>query len=123
MAALFLTAGWLSPFPGGVCTQYTASGSEPSSMPKIASQNASFRGKAGWAVHAKNFDGAAEYGDGWCHFGCAVRQLDPTGKFSSASDVWRWAAAERRGGGALDFESCCSASGFDTARCACARRQ
>jgi hypothetical protein len=30
-------------------------------------------GKAGWPQHATCFDGAAEYPDSWCHFGCAVQ--------------------------------------------------
>jgi hypothetical protein len=30
-------------------------------------------GKAGWPRWAACFDGAAEYPDTWCHFGCAVQ--------------------------------------------------
>ena len=30
-------------------------------------------GKAGWPAHAACFDGAAEYPDTWCDFGCAVQ--------------------------------------------------
>lgn len=30
-------------------------------------------GKEGWTRHAKCFDGAAEYPNTWCHFGCAVQ--------------------------------------------------
>ena len=29
-------------------------------------------GKAGWQSLAPCFDGAREYPDTWCHFGCAV---------------------------------------------------
>ncbi|KAI8470601.1 MAG: POT family-domain-containing protein [Monoraphidium minutum] len=81
-------------------------------------------GKAGWPQHARCFDGAAEYGAGWCHFGCAAARLDPAGKFSSASDVWRFAAADRASGRAVaDFGACCGARGFDEARCVCAPRE
>ncbi len=30
-------------------------------------------GKAGWPQWAACFDGAAEYPNTWCHFGCAVQ--------------------------------------------------
>lgn len=32
-------------------------------------------GKAGWPQWAACFDGAREYPDSWCHFGCAVQVL------------------------------------------------
>jgi hypothetical protein len=36
-------------------------------------------GKAGWPQYAKRFDGGKEFGDSWCHFGCAVRALSHGG--------------------------------------------
>ncbi len=36
-------------------------------------------GKAGWPQHATCFDGAEEYPDSWCHFGCAVQVRAPVG--------------------------------------------
>ena len=30
-------------------------------------------GKAGWPRYNKCFDGAAQYPDTWCQFGCAVQ--------------------------------------------------
>ena len=35
-------------------------------------------GKAGWPQWAACFDGAREYPDSWCHFGCAVQVLSPS---------------------------------------------
>ena len=32
-------------------------------------------GKAGWPQWGACFDGAREYPDSWCHFGCAVQVL------------------------------------------------
>ena len=32
-------------------------------------------GKAGWPQWGACFDGAREYPDTWCHFGCAVQVL------------------------------------------------
>ena len=55
-------------------------------------------GKAGWPDEGC-FDGATEYAEGWCHFGCAVRVLDPENKFQSDTSVFRWNMA------ALD--ACC----------------
>jgi len=45
------------------------------------------------------FDGAAEYGRRWCDFGCAVAELDPSGKFEpeAGADVWWWGARLRAG--------------------------
>jgi len=34
-------------------------------------------GKAGWPQWAACFDGAREYPDTWCHFGCAVQARAP----------------------------------------------
>ncbi len=34
-------------------------------------------GKAGWPRYAPCFDGAKEYPDTWCHFGCAVQARFP----------------------------------------------
>ena len=73
-------------------------------------------GKAGWPTHWPEFDGAVNYSESWCDFGCAVAELDPNGKFRSESDVWRWAATN--GGMSVDFSTCCSADGFsDACRC------
>ena len=67
-------------------------------------------GKAGWPTLWPEFDGAVEYPESWCDFGCAVAELDPNGKFRSESDVWRWEAT--KGGVSVDFSACCSADGF-----------
>ena len=54
-------------------------------------------GKAGWPDEGC-WHGAEEYPDSWCDFGCAVRALDPTGKFTdSASDRWNWEGGSSRG--------------------------
>lgn len=46
---------------------------------------------------------------------CAVRELDPGGKFAdSAPDRWTWAG--------VDLARCCGADGFDAARPGCACR-
>jgi len=71
-------------------------------------------GKAGWSIYAKDFDGSAEYPRSWCDFGCAVRELDPGGKFEGMSKVWNW-----RG---IDLERCCSEDGFSSL-CACEIRK
>ena len=102
-------------------------------------------GKAGWPTHWPEFDGAVNYAETcvlnstvmrtraptlslshsrhalrslarWCDFGCAVVELDPSGKFRSESDVWQWAAS--RSGAAVEFSSCCSSAGFSP-ECAC----
>lgn len=67
-------------------------------------------GKAGWPQYAKRFDGGKEFGDSWCHFGCAVRELDPQNKFAGLSDVWSWEG--------VDLERCCGPDGF-SAQCKC----
>eukprot|EP00887_Chlorella_sp_A99_P005590 scaffold1.g5590.t1 len=103
-------------------------------------------GKYGWNAFSKCFDGSKEYPDTWCDFGCAVQELDPTGKasaglqkaggrggggrperpeawpppFASISDVWQWQAT--RGGQSVPFASCCSPVGFNKASCTCAPR-
>ena len=76
-------------------------------------------GKDGFPELAPCFDGAKEYPQTWCHYGCAVQELDPSSKFASESNVWRWSAT--RGGAAVPFASCCSAAGFSS-QCACAPR-
>ena len=76
-------------------------------------------GKAGWPTHQPCFDGAEDYPESWCDFGCAVQELDPGGKFRSESDVWRWSAS--RAGSAVEFSSCCSSSGFLKSECVCER--
>lgn len=79
-------------------------------------------GKAGWPRWASCFDGAKEY-PRWCDFGCAVQELDPSGKFTGMSDVWQWRAVDRASAREVEFGSCCSASGFDYERCSCAGRE
>lgn len=117
-------------------------------------------GKAGWPLYASMgaswggeeqrsageqplppscFDGAAEYGQAWCSFGCAVAELDPTGKFEaeSGADVGWWGAVLVDGGGkvattsgaagmvgasAFAQECCGGPDGFRADRCRCARR-
>ena len=81
-------------------------------------------GKAGHAEHAPCFDGAAEYGDAWCDFGCAVQALDPGSKFESeaGTDVWQWHARTRGSNVVPRFADCCTGAGLDRARCECARR-
>lgn len=74
-------------------------------------------GKAGWPEHAANFDGAIEYPDSWCDFGCAVGQLDPTGKFSGEVNYWRWNATSN--GESISFDACCSDVGFNKDVCQC----
>lgn len=83
-------------------------------------------GKTGWPE--SGFVGASEYPGTFCDFGasaslaflccsdscgpgCAVREVDPTGKFRSMSPVWTWAKN--------DMEKCCSVTGYDHAACAC----
>jgi hypothetical protein len=61
-------------------------------------------GKAGWPDQGC-WRGDEHYGDAWCAFGCAVRALDPAGKFSdSAPDRWAWEG--------VDLEACCGSDGF-----------
>lgn len=76
-------------------------------------------GKAGWPEHAQCFDGAKEYPETWCDFGCAVNELDPTGKFDPISSVWQWNA--ERDGKEVDLASCCTADGFSS-QCTCGPR-
>lgn len=80
-------------------------------------------GKAGWPEHASCFDGASEYSNGWCQFGCAANALDPTNKFrgngQGVTDVWQWHAT--RDGQSVEFSSCCSDDGFSS-ECQCASR-
>jgi hypothetical protein len=52
-----------------------------------------------FAFNAKLRRYTKEYGESWCHFGCAARELDPAGKFASSSDVFTW--------GGIDLEGCC----------------
>ncbi|KAK9839103.1 hypothetical protein WJX74_009638 [Apatococcus lobatus] len=76
-------------------------------------------GKAGWPEFASCFDGATEYPDSWCDFGCAVQELDPCSKFESMSNVWQWNAT--KGASPVDFASCCGSDGFST-DCQCVSR-
>jgi len=72
-------------------------------------------GKAGWPERGC-WRGDEEYGDRWCDFGCAVRALDPTGKFADAApDRFTWRGAR------LD-DGCCGASGFLSGKPGCACR-
>ncbi|KAK9805132.1 hypothetical protein WJX72_001164 [[Myrmecia] bisecta] len=77
-------------------------------------------GKAGWRTVNKCFDGATAYPTTWCHFGCAVQELDPTGKFAGESDMWHWRAA--RDGKEVPLTHCCSSEGFDYGQCSCLPR-
>lgn len=77
-------------------------------------------GKWGWVKYQPCFDGAVTYPETWCDFGCAVHELDPTGKFSSESNVWRWNATNISGEQVADFGSCCTPEGFNKAECVCA---
>lgn len=82
-------------------------------------------GKAGWPRHAQCFDGAKEYPNTWCDFGCAVQQLDPKGKFASEAgrDIWQWHADHLVTGTPVsDFAGCCNRSGFDYGQCKCTSR-
>ena len=78
-------------------------------------------GKAGWPKHAQCFDGAKEYPDSWCDFGCAVETLDPKGKFKGMSNVWEWKAVDSKGK-PIKFSKCCTSDGFDKSKCSCASR-
>jgi D-arabinono-1,4-lactone oxidase len=61
------------------------------------------RGKRGWVKYQPNIEEAVEYLQTWSEFGCAVNQLDPTGKFFSESNVWRWNASDVYGKEIADF--------------------
>ena len=77
-------------------------------------------GKWGWVKYDPCFDGAISFPETWCDFGCAVNQLDPTNKFSSESNVWRWNATTIFGEQVADFGSCCTPEGFNKTQCTCA---
>ncbi|KAL6772376.1 hypothetical protein ACKKBG_A29975 [Auxenochlorella protothecoides x Auxenochlorella symbiontica] len=80
-------------------------------------------GKGGWPEYASCFDGATEYPDSWCHFGCAVQTLDPYAKFEGVgadrTAVWTWNAT--RNGTVVPFDTCCTDTGFSP-ECTCASR-
>jgi len=83
-------------------------------------------GKAGWDAPFGGacFDGATEYGEGWCAFGCAAAALDPLGRFAPADgDVFRWRAGLVGSSSSprdLATSGCCGADGgFDAQRCVC----
>ena len=61
-------------------------------------------GKAGWPDGACD-DTGSDYPKTWCHFGCAVRELDPTGKFQQESVTFKW--NERK------LRQCCTSQGFN----------
>lgn len=48
-----------------------------------------------------------------------MQELDPTGKFRSEWDGWRWAAS--RDGALVPFAACCGREGFSP-QCTCERR-
>lgn len=77
-------------------------------------------GKAGWPEHEPCYDGSVHLPNTWCHFGCAVQELDPTGKFASESNVWDWTASKQ--GQNVTFSNCCGPDGFNS-DCTCAPRQ
>lgn len=61
-------------------------------------------GKAGFPDRGC-WHGDVMYGENWCNFGCALRALDPTGKFlDSAPAIWTWAG--------MDLDACCGPDGF-----------
>lgn len=68
------------------------------------------QGKAGFPERGC-FNGAAEYPDTWCDFGCAIQRLDPDGKFEDNTQWWNF-----RG---VDLERCCTASGFQSSWFGC----
>ena len=79
-------------------------------------------GKYGLGEGQWCFDGSKEYPKSWCDFGCAVSQLDPSGKFSSQSKVWSWQAVGANGANITNFASCCTSGPhgtFDYSRCTC----
>ena len=76
-------------------------------------------GKFGWEKHLPCFDGVQSFPETWCDFGCAVQELDPTGKFASESNVWKWNAT-RGGQPVSQFSTCCTPTGFNKAECQCA---
>ena len=74
------------------------------------------RGRAHWGKTGQAapecFNGAAEFGRAWCKFGCAVRELDPAGKFSSAGAAyWNWEGT--------NLEACCGPDAAFSERCQC----
>lgn len=83
-------------------------------------------GKAGWIEHGQCFDGATEYADSWCDFGCAAYELDPTRKFEAEVDFWKFRAS--KGGVNYDlsnwsgWSACCSKDGFRSSECQCKPR-
>ena len=85
-------------------------------------------GKAGWPEHGECWDGAQEYPETWCDFGCAAYELDPTAKFSSEWDGWIFRADVGGGGGTVDlltqggWNACCTAEGFRHGQCQCKSR-
>ena len=58
----------------------------------------------GWPDGACD-DTGSDYPKTWCHFGCAVRELDPTGKFQQESATFKW--NERK------LRQCCTSQGFN----------
>ena len=80
-------------------------------------------GKAGWDQSRGQevcFDGAAEFPNTWCDFGCAVSELDPNGKFAGISTKWQWAASSKRSGDVVvEFAQCCGPDGFKKDMCTC----
>jgi len=58
------------------------------------------------------WNGAVDYPETWCDFGCAVRDLDPTDKFiSDFPEMWNWEGA--------DLDRCCTPDGYDKSLYGC----
>ena len=80
-------------------------------------------GKAGWDQSRGQevcFDGAAEFPNTWCDFGCAVSELDPNGKFAGISTKWQWAASSKSSSDVVvEFAQCCGPDGFKKDMCTC----
>jgi len=85
-------------------------------------------GKAGWPEHGSCFDGAKEFPDSWCDFGCAAHEIDPTKKFESTVDFWHFKASQDSTGRTYDLltdeghRACCSPDGFKHSQCQCLER-
>lgn len=68
-------------------------------------------GKGGWPDPGC-WNGAEYYPDTWCDFGCAVKDLDPEGKFvGDTPGVWYW--------GGANLDECCTVDGYDKSRFGC----
>ena len=89
-------------------------------------------GKAGWIEHGQCFDGAKEYPESWCDFGCAAQELDPTRKFESLAEFWHFRASKRDSASSVPrhydlltpagWSACCTKDGFKRSECKCVER-